>query len=127
MLIIDLSELTLVKSVALLIFYLRGDNINSATLLTSVNSDKSTINKFKNPLIFFQFHSNIQPIIQQASDIISFLEQYATQYLFLTMSPPIESDKHFSKQLQNWRECIKEIIAYQIAITDAIFENSLQI
>ena len=74
---------------------MRGENINSAKLSTSVNSDKSIINKLNNPLIFYQFHSNIQPIIQQASDIISILEQYATPYLFLTMPPPIESDENF--------------------------------
>ena len=39
-----------------------------------------TTTAFNKPLIFYQFQSNIQPIINQASDLLSILEHYPAQH-----------------------------------------------
>ena len=44
---------------------------DSSSLLSSIKFRELSIPEFNNPLIFYQFKRNIQPIIHQASDLLS--------------------------------------------------------
>ena len=49
------------------------------TFTSVLLSDKSIIKTFNKPLIFYQFQSNIQPIIHQYSDLLSILDHIPAQ------------------------------------------------